>query len=233
MKAVILDFDGVLVDSIEECFQVARTAFFGFAATPVDEKSIRKLFFKYRGVVRPPYEYLLLFQAIAAAGYRDVKDEILGYFVELQQSLSTQDRDIFEAVFFQVRAVKQKDIKAWVMLSPLTKYGKSLRGKELEDTVIVTTKDRYSVEQLLINNNIHVTRIYDRDDYKKFGNKGEIITNFLNDNSQYDSAIFVDDAVEHLDSVNDPRVKCYFADWGYGENSEYEIFQFTENLVEK
>ena len=39
-------------------------------------------------------------------------------------------------------------------------------------------------------------------------------------------ALFLDDAVEHLDTIKDRRVKCFFADWGYGENSSYEVYKF-------
>ena len=41
------------------------------------------------------------------------------------------------------------------------------------------------------------------------------------------SAIFVDDATENLETVSDSRIKCYFADWGYGENNNFPIYNWS------
>ncbi|MFC1747417.1 HAD family hydrolase [Pseudomonadota bacterium] len=224
MNAVILDFDGVVVDSIEECYQVAKEAYFGFADIPVNEKALKEVFFKYRGIVRPAYQYLFLMRAIVENDCADRKNGIYSRFYELEEATDQSVRAHFETVFFGLRGLKQQDIQSWIQLNPLTEYGKTLVGKKLGDYCIVTTKDRFSVEQLLMHNNIAIDLIYDRDDYKQYGNKGEIITKFLDENEQYESAIFVDDAAEHLDTVKDSRVKNYFADWGYGENTGYEIF---------
>ena len=43
-------------------------------------------------------------------------------------------------------------------------------------------------------------------------------------------AIFLDDVIEHLETVKDSRVRCLFADWGYGVNSNYELYQWDESI---
>ena len=55
-----------------------------------------------------------------------------------------------------------------------------------------------------------------------------LILDFINrkvvlDKFEIKEAVFLDDAIEHLETVNDPRVICLFADWGYGENSNFKI----------
>ena len=56
--------------------------------------------------------------------------------------------------------------------------------------------------------------------------KGKIISNFI-DNSKYESAIFIDDSVKHLDSVKDYRVKLFFANWGYDiKDNKYKIYDY-------
>ena len=40
--------------------------------------------------------------------------------------------------------------------------------------------------------------------------------------------IFIDDAVGHLKTVTDKRVECYFADWGYGENDDYNVLDKSD-----
>ena len=44
--------------------------------------------------------------------------------------------------------------------------------------------------------------------------------------NQFDKAIFIDDAQEHLDTVFNKNVNCFFADWGYGQkNKKYKLFE--------
>ena len=138
MKAFFLDFDGVVIDSVEECYQVARDAYFGFSDLPVDEKTIHSLFVKYRGIVRPAYQYLFLSKAMASVGFRDRKDDILKCFKASEQTVSRQEKELFEAVFFQIRAVRQRDLASWIMLNPPTEYGRMLSGKVLDNYFIIT-----------------------------------------------------------------------------------------------
>ena len=35
--------------------------------------------------------------------------------------------------------------------------------------------------------------------------------------------VFIDDTVEHLETVSDNRVRWFFADWGYGKNKGYQV----------
>ena len=73
--------------------------------------------------------------------------------------------------------------------------------------------------------NIGIENIFDIEYCRPHGSKGKAISHFL-DNSKYTQAVFIDDSVENLDSVNDQRIRCYFADWGYGINTEYENYKF-------
>ena len=48
------------------------------------------------------------------------------------------------------------------------------------------------------------------------------------DKMNKNNAIFIDDAIEHLETVADRRVDCYFADWGYGENKDYNVLSQSD-----
>ena len=63
MKAICLDFDGVIADSIEETFIVSLNIYYGFSG-PDNLDAVRGLFFKYRGLVRPPHHFHALHYAI-------------------------------------------------------------------------------------------------------------------------------------------------------------------------
>ena len=75
---------------------------------------------------------------------------------------------------------------------------------------------------------LRIADVYSKEDFDRTNSKGEILTGIL-DHSEYLAAVFVDDSVEHLDSVQDQRVKCYFANWGYDPRSnDYPIFNFEK-----
>ena len=65
-------------------------------------------------------------------------------------------------------------------------------------------------------------RIYACDEIKSAGNKGNLISDVM-DLKNEKKSMFLDDAVEHLMTVSDERVRCYFADWGYGINNSYQV----------
>ena len=44
-RLIALDFDGVIIDSIEECFQVSKEVYYGFNQFPFDEDLYKSLFF--------------------------------------------------------------------------------------------------------------------------------------------------------------------------------------------
>jgi hypothetical protein len=113
-------------------------------------------------------------------------------------------------------------------MNPLTPFGQTLKDKKLPDTFFITTKDAVSVNHISKHYNIETGDVFDKETYLRFGSKGKIITNFLDEQNVYNSAIFVDDAVEHLDTVEDSRVQCYFANWGYGNNRNYP--EYTPDL---
>lgn len=225
MQATFLDFDGVIIDSIYECFIISRDTYYGSRSFG-DEDRIKELFWKYRGLVGPAYQYLVLFKAI---------DNCIGLlefdlereFCYLDQNIDLKTKNEFEESFFSTRKFYQKDLKQWLSLNPLTEYGKTLCERPNTDCFIITTKDKDSVRLLLKHHRIKMIEIFDKTDYHTCHSKGNIITDFLNNHPEYTDAIFVDDYEKHLDSANDKRITCYFADWGYGQNShKYENFTF-------
>ena len=48
-----LDFDGVIIDSIEECYQVSFETYYAYADFAFSRSEYKNLFYKYRGLVGP------------------------------------------------------------------------------------------------------------------------------------------------------------------------------------
>ena len=80
---------------------------------------------------------------------------------------------------------------------------------------------------ILNHYNIVVAGIYDKEDYKDYGDKGKIMTDFIDGSDQYDEIIFVDDATEHLDSATDKRITGYRV---YYEWDEQVFSQVTHEI---
>jgi len=221
------DFDGVIVDSIDECYLVSKDVYFGYADFPYDEKEYKELFYMYRGLVRPAYEYMILHEAIESH-LRNKSDNINKLFDAISMSKSDKDKTFFEKEFFYKRSLYQDyNMENWLSMNPLMSFGKTLVEKDSRHVIIVTTKNKEATKMLLKHHRIKVGGVYANDEVKSFGSKGLLITNIM-DKDNIEKAIFVDDAVEHLESVTDDRVKCYFADWGYGKNNGFKIYNWRD-----
>ena len=56
-----LDLDGVIIDSIEECFRNTLITHYG---NYHNNQKVKELFYQYRGLVQPAYEYYFLILSI-------------------------------------------------------------------------------------------------------------------------------------------------------------------------
>lgn len=224
-----LDFDGVIVDSIEECYIVSYETFFNNHEKPDDIEKHKKTFFKHRGLVRPPYEYSALHKTILKLMNKDyLISDFISTFSGFSTAMKNSDKKKFEEDFFKTRLqFQEKDFISWIKMNPLTEFGKTLLNSLNVETYIVTTKNRQATEKILDFYGIKVKGIFSHQEVQNAGSKGNLLTEIMN-SSGIEEAIFIDDAVEHLDSVNDPRIRCFFADWGYGENTNHESYSLNE-----
>lgn len=224
-----LDLDGVIIDSIEECYQISLETYFGYAKFPFPVSEYKDLFYKYRGLVGPARQYLCLHRAIekycshsAGAETSNVED----LFCKFTECTSTAEADEFERKFFFSRSLRQeKNFAAWIKLNPLTEFGQSLIKNEMQNICIITTKNKKATQAILQFYQIPVMDIFANDEIKSAGSKGALISKVL-DSKAESEALFIDDSVEHLNTVTDKRVKCFFACWGYGNNTNYPFYEF-------
>lgn len=214
MKAVFLDLDGVIVDSIQECCEVSLLTYWGFGPLPESGGACRRLFRAARGLVGPAREFLFLQDAVAVC-LADPAASLAEAFLAAKRGRDPGEVDRFEAMFFACRAFLRRDAARWFGLHALTAFGQSLVGRDLPRHYIVTTKDEESARLLLGHFGITVADVFGRDDFKRYGDKGALIAAVMDEHG-YDEAEFVDDNQDHLDAVKDPRVRLVFADWGYG-----------------
>jgi hypothetical protein len=208
-KILFLDFDGVLFDTVYEAYNVAINTK-SYKSISLSLNNFEK-FSKYRSLVGPAWNYFYIMQSI--------KNNLL-----LQDNYifkNTLESKEFEIDFFNSRkCLKEQNYKEWLSLNKkyifLDKLEKIM--EELNICVyIITTKDKQTVEDLLIANNIKFINskfIFGKDMFNKYGTKSNIISNILQAKTY--KAIFIDDLYLHLklcENIN--NLQLIQADWGY------------------
>ena len=145
-STLVLDFDGVICNSIDECLLTSYNAYHDTNITEVTEipQTFRNYFRKYRHMVRPAGEYYLLYVAF------DVQTEPLNHevFLELRDQ-NQQTLDDFSGQFFAERTAQKDNITNWLSLHNIYPHVSDFLKKHDKKIFIVTTKDGDSVSSLM------------------------------------------------------------------------------------
>jgi len=142
----------------------------------------------------------------------------------------------FIAVFYETRqALREEDLEAW--RSWMTPYGEFVellrRWAPRVCLAIATAKDRISVEELLcaysIDDLFAAERIFD----KETGVSKVAHLRALQAQMEipFEEMSFIDDKVNHLDTVSALNVRCALAGWGYNGDRERELALARGHLV--
>lgn len=242
---LILDFDGVLFDTVYEAYAVAS-----LAIKAVDSLSDLSwgdewsLFHKFRYLVGPAWNYLPLFKAIRKVD-EVVEEQVADLYGEYCSTIDEKEREYFEKRFFAARSeLKKHHYKEWLSLNkayPFLHALQKLGVDELLQVYIVTTKDRETVLDLLCLEgwDFSPDNIYDRNSFNMYGSKGEIIKFLLSDVKR--DALFIDDHCEHLASASGIGItglSTVLAAWGYSSAcdrgvSPGEVIHEIERMLRK
>lgn len=229
-KAVFLDFDGVLFDTVKEAYTVCLFAMGRVEKTEdVDyESDVFKIFERYRYLIGPAWNYFYLLKVIDKAKNSNeinVEDE---YLSQIGQAESHHYREFEERFFTKRQYLKENHEDFWLGLN--TPYGflsslSSLINKYPHNFFIITTKDDGTILKLMEINgqDFNPQNIYGRDSFERFKTKSSIIRNIMRDYSIKD-AIFIDDNIFHLSDCNNLNgLRLLQPRWGY-ISSKDEVF---------
>lgn len=216
---LVLDFDGVVVDSTIECMLVSHEAFYRFSQIyhrPSKFKSTitedKKLFFKNRRkFVRGAPEYLGLWDAFTK------NDAQQSNFTEQVQKANYEVGEIqkFVEIFFATREkYKHESLDDWINLHLVAPaLIATLNQIPNQNLYFATLKDAKSVQQILKNSGVIVqdSRIFD---HTKINNKLEAVKLILNaEQCPKNDILYVDDILSHLLPVANYGVRCILAEW--------------------
>ncbi|WP_424103434.1 hypothetical protein [Moorena producens] len=219
MEAIFLDFDGVIVDSLEEWYHIGILAYYGIDKATHDSKHKQLYKDNCHLIYSDADEYCLL---------KALESQDLNNFKKIRQQVDNKEIDSYSKQFKKIRKFYQNHhLNWWCALHSLTDYGKTLRNQENTKNYFILT--RKNMHDVLILKNYFKIKIPDRKvfDYShsvKYGGKVNFIERFLDNHPDYNKAVLVDDRIENL--CQSSKVKCYFASWGYGKgNNEFETYQ--------
>jgi len=242
-KAVFLDFDGVLFDTVREAYLACLFAMEKIKrAEEVNyDSGDFKIFEKYRYLIGPAWNYFYLLKIIGESKEQN-SINFRNKFLEYIDNADLQDYKEFERKFFTARAYLQKKHenfwlklnKPYNFLYKLDIFFKRYPNKFF----IITTKDIATVIKLFKINSqsFNKENIYDKDKFEKFKTKSNIIKDIMK-NKLIKNAIFIDDSRFHLSNCGElSGLKLIQPQWGYVSpddnvsNEDETLFRIKELL---
>ena len=228
-KLFVLDFDGVICDSIDECLLTSYNAYYEKRLVNIIEvpEDFKFFFYNHRYLVRPAKEYFILCESFE----KNIKITH-EKFDEIKNNHSHKI-NLFEKSFFRSRRKMQQNIDLWASYHRMYPTSEKFLSQLSSKFFILTNKDRKSVKILSKHFNFDKKVISILS--KEISNDKNILFNYFFKNfkiSQSQKVIFVDDNEEHLLKVSSHPIEIYFANWGYSKKQRYNNFSEIGSLLE-
>jgi hypothetical protein len=214
----VLDFDGVICDSREECMVTSFNAcrrLRGDHELDFDENSIplkdRLLFRKYRFLARTAQEFKLLWDLIrseqAIAANRLIRDQVVADESELAD---------YRRCFYDVRVEwRERDLPSWLSANPI--FGdvaaRAIRWMEAGRLAVVSAKDTDSILIIMHSNGFPLDPCVVRG-MDEASDKGEFFGEIRTCHPD-DRVVLIDDHIENLMLAKPLGFELCLATWGY------------------
>ncbi len=208
-KLLFLDFDGVICDSVDECFAsswLAYAEYLGHKPRLVD-LSDYTLFKQYRPLIRRGADYLLLQYCIGNKILLSDQSD----FDEQAKLLGDEEMDALHTRFYAARSkLLEESRHYWLNLHRIYP-GMYETLAAVQDTAwILTTKEVSFVDEILKSKGLNWKegRIICSGKRRKLEVIGELL-------QHAQDAVFIDDQIDHFFGDSGGRVSCFLAAWGY------------------
>jgi len=236
MKLLALDFDGVIADSAPEAFAVALRTFEALRAdTPLrhaDEAELYCAFLELMPLGNRAEDYGAALAAIEAGAQLPDQAAYDAFRVSLDPAWLRSYHERFYAVR---TALSDEDRPRWLaMLRPYPELVALLRRRAGScEYAVATAKDRRSVGILLTHYGI--AELFPEGtilDKEAGVTKAAHMEHLARTRGvDYREITFVDDKVNHLDSVAPLGVRCALATWGYNGPREHALASAHGHLL--
>ena len=234
MKIIALDFDGVIVNSVNECLLVGYYAYQKFAEPSIKLKSIEnlsdselKLLTSYRPFVLSGEDYVFISMALELnhhfknqSDYDKFKLENIEYARQFYKMFQNERSNLLNT-----------NRKLWFKLNEFFIGMESFMriNCSSDNLIIISTKPKIFIIEILKNHNINFDeqRIFHA---SNVDTKKDIIRRFLSDNSiEPNNFFFIDDQISTLKDVKSLAINCFLAEWGY--NTKIEAVDAVKNHI--
>ena len=235
MKALVLDFDGVVADSAPEAFVVALRTHCALSPGSRLCEVLARL-----DPRRPRQDPLYrAFVELMPLGNRAEDYEVA--LVAIEAGVALRDQEAYDAFkaerdpghlrafhkrFYPMRAEWERaDRAGWLaLLTPYPAFLEVLRRRAGQvELAIATAKDRHSVRELLVHYGVDHLFAPGRVLDKETGvSKRAHLAHLRRDlGVAFEEITFLEDKVNHLESVAPLGVRCALAAWGYNGLREH------------
>lgn len=244
-KAIFLDFDGVLFDTIKEAFAVSMITSGRYKRiSEIDFLSeFYNLFQTYRYLVSDAWNYFFLIKTIdEKMSNPDIS--IINKYNEFIKDAGVDDYKAFEKEFFITRGIlRENSFTEWLNLNSMFLFLKKLK-KIIEEKKklfhIITTKDGGTILKLLQTEKIPFDKknIFGRDFFSMYKRKSVIIEQIMRE-KDIKEAIFLDDLASHLEPCKRIKnLKTVQVCWGYNsleceKGCEDDMIRIIEKFLDK
>lgn len=211
---LFLDFDGVICDSVNECFASSWLAYHGIrrlseAADRTIALGGRSTFAHYRPFIRRGADYVLLQQCVDRGIVLQSQQDFDG----VEQSVGEKGLAEINDRFYAARRMLLSEARHyWLRLNVVYPAVRDHLAPVGQSAYILTTKEADFVAEILNANGIDWNR--KRIVCTGRSRKADFIAAEL-DRAGAHKAIFIDDQIDHLSAVDDSRIEVHLASWGY------------------
>ncbi len=210
---VVLDFDGVICDSIDECFTSSSLAYYDLQQKTIpslSESDRRAGFARLRPFIRTGEDYLLIHEL----SDRGITARDQERFDELKSREGPEKMARYRELFYKARIqLLERDRVAWMSMNRIYPNARTaLQNAAGAALVILSTKRPEFIQEILGHAGLSVPsdRILHSGDEPKLP-----IVERIRADGGFDGAVFIDDQVDFLKNNPFPRVSVHLASWGY------------------
>ena len=230
MKALALDFDGVISDSAPEAFVVAVRAFceeFPDGGVPPEGEQDEALFARFLEIMplgNRAEDYGVALSAIGRSVALEDQDAYDAFYATLDRARLKS----FHKRFYKVRhAWTEADPAGWfARIQPYAAMPDWIarRSRDVQ-LAVATAKDKRSVSRLLERYGLaeYFGEGWVHDKETGVSKRAHIAAIAERAGCPPSEIVFIDDKVNHLIDVAETGARCVLAGWGYNSRREHEV----------
>ena len=215
-KVLFLDFDGVLFDTLREVYLISRFIYKGEDFLKSIDTDNYEFFSKYKYLV---YNIWMFYYFNPLIFENCSEDEVVKKYNLALLKRDINREKIFCNNFLEARRqLVNNHFEFWKNLETPYQFFydiKKIFENGFKNIVIISKKNKNSIVERFQTYNFALpsSNIYAREILDTYSSKGEFINEYMAKNG-FESAVFVDDNINNLKTVQNGNVKTILALWG-------------------